>query len=325
MPVFSCDVFMSLRIVVLGLAVSVWSMMPAEAFAQSGNTAAAKNAADTSSACQDIQPFYWEIGTKSSVVASGSVGDGSISRDTVLAIASASKMVFGAYVIQKEQGKVDSATSKLLHMSAGYVSLRALSCGRAVSTVKDCFEQGDNSHYVAEDDNHFFYNGGHFQKWAVDHGLGSLDRQGLADEYRRVLGSDIPFQFGVLQLAGGLRMSAAAYAVFLQRVVGGQLLFRNYLGIDPVCTLPQSCPGQALRSPVPAAWHYSYGHWVENDSGGDGAFSSPGAFGFYPWIDASKSYYGIIARAGRPQQGEGAGYASALCGREIRRAFFTGR
>ena len=29
---------------------------------------------------------------------------------------------------------------------------------------------------------------------------------------------------------------------------------------------------------------------------GDGAFSSPGAFGFYPWIDSSKSYYGIISR-----------------------------
>ncbi len=59
-------------------------------------------------------------------MASGSEGDGSVSRDTVLSIASASKMVFGAYVIQKEQGKIDSATAKFLHMSSGYVSLRAL-------------------------------------------------------------------------------------------------------------------------------------------------------------------------------------------------------
>jgi CubicO group peptidase (beta-lactamase class C family) len=315
---------MIVRILVLGLLASLGSMMPAAAFAQSaGNAAAAKNAADTAAACRNIQPFYWEIGTKSSVVASGSAGDGSVTRDTVLTIASASKMVFGAYVIQKDQGKIDSATAKFLHMSAGYVSLQAMSCGRGVSTVKDCFDTGDNSKYVAEDDNHFFYNGGHFQTWAVDHDLGSLDRQGLADEYRRVLGSDIPFQFGVLQLAGGLRMSAAGFAMFLQRVVGGQLLFRNFLGVDPVCTLPQSCPGQALRSPVRAAWHYSYGHWVEN---GDGAFSSPGAFGFYPWIDASKNYYGIISRAGRGRSGEGGpGFASALCGQEIRRAFFTGK
>jgi CubicO group peptidase (beta-lactamase class C family) len=299
-------------------------MMPAAALAQSENAAAAHNAADSSAACRDIQPFYWEIGTKSAVVASGSEGDGSVGRDTVLTIASASKMVFGAYVIQKEQGKIDAATSKFLHMSAGYVGLRALSCGRGVSTVQDCFDQGDNSKYVAQDDNQFFYNGGHFQKWAVDHGLGSLDRQGLADEYRRVLGADIPFQFGVLQLAGGLRMSAAGYAMFLQKVVAGELLLRNFLGADPVCTLPESCAGQALRSPVHAAWHYSYGHWIENDPGGDAAFSSPGAFGFYPWIDASKNYYGIVSRAGRARRGEGAGYESALCGKEIRRAFFQG-
>jgi len=131
-------------------------MMPAAALAQSENAAAAHNAADSSAACRDIQPFYWEIGTKSAVVASGSEGDGSVGRDTVLTIASASKMVFGAYVIQKEQGKIDAATSKFLHMSAGYVGLRALSCGRGVSTVQDCFDQGDNSQYVAQDDNHFF-------------------------------------------------------------------------------------------------------------------------------------------------------------------------
>ena len=29
---------------------------------------------------------------------------------------------------------------------------------------------------------------------------------------------------------------------------------------------------------------------------GDGAFSSPGLFGFYPWIDAGKTYYGVLAR-----------------------------
>jgi hypothetical protein len=312
---------MIVRTLVVGLLAAVWSIVPCGAFAKSAvNTAAAKNAADTSSACRNIQPFYWEIGTKNSVLASGTEGDGSLSRDSVVTIASASKMVFGAYVIQKDQGKIDSETAKFLHMSAGYVSLRAMSCGRGVSTVKDCFEQGDNSKYVAEDDNHFFYNGGHFQKWAVDHGLGSLDRQGLAAEYQRVLGADIPFQFGVLQLAGGLRMSAAGFATFLQKVVGGQLLFRNFLGVDPICTLPQSCPGQALRSPVRAPWHYSYAHWVE----GDGAFSSPGAFGFYPWIDSSKNYYGIVSRVGRARQGEGAGFASAMCGQEIRRAFFTG-
>ena len=53
---------------------------------------------------------------------------------------------------------------------------------------------------------------------------------------------------------------------------------------------------------------------------GDGAFSSPGAFGFYPWIDASKTYYGVLARQGAA----GTGVDSVNCGRLIRKAWVTG-
>jgi hypothetical protein len=68
------------------------------------------------------------------------------------------------------------------------------------------------------------------------------------------------------------------------------------------------------------SWHYSIGHWVEDDPKvGDGAFSSPGAFGFYPWIDASKTYYGVVARAEAPGALE-----SVYCGRLIRKAWVTG-
>ena len=89
------------------------------------------------------------------------------------------------------------------------------------------------------------------------------------------------------------------------------MLFRSpLLGSDPVCTTPNNpnCPS-AVFSPINNSraggpnnisderWHYSLGHWVEDDpTVGDGAFSSPGKFGFYPWIDASKSWYGVIAR-----------------------------
>ena len=67
------------------------------------------------------------------------------------------------------------------------------------------------------------------------------------------------------------------------------------------------------------SWHYSLGHWIEDDPAGDGAYSSPGAFGFYPWIDTSKTLYGVVARivlAGA--------YDSALCGAQIRKAWVTG-
>ena len=48
-------------------------------------------------------------------------------------------------------------------------------------------------------------------------------------------------------------------------------------------------------------WHYGYGLWVEcHQARFDqtcidlGIFSSPGLFGFYPWIDRKNNYYGII-------------------------------
>ena len=48
--------------------------------------------------------------------------------------------------------------------------------------------------------------------------------------------------------------------------------------------------------------------------------SSPGAFGFYPWIDASKTYYGLVARLAI-----GSALESVYCGRMIRKAWVTVR
>ncbi len=77
-------------------------------------------------------------------------------------------------------------------------------------------------------------------------------------------------------------------------------------------------PGTAV--PASESWHYSIGHWVEDDRVvGDGAFSSAGAFGFYPRIDAGKASYGIVARS----SGAGSGFESASCGRLIRKAWAT--
>jgi len=52
---------------------------------------------------------------------------------------------------------------------------------------------------------------------------------------------------------------------------------------------------------------------------GDGAFSSPGAFGFYPWIDRTKTSYGVVAR-----NEMGGALTSVFCGRLIRKAWVTG-
>ena len=111
------------------------------------------------------------------------------------------------------------------------------------------------------------------------------------------------------------------YGAFLRRILG-DLVIRDSLGSHAVCTNPSTCP-TALYSPVPAAesWHYSLAHWVEDDpTVGDGAFSSAGAFGFYPWIDASKTYYGILARY---SVSANAYIQSVQCGRLLRKAWLS--
>jgi len=82
--------------------------------------------------------------------------------------------------------------------------------------------------------------------------------------------------------------------------------------------------------------HYGLAHWIEDETeckktpgkgggyatcAGDGAFSSAGSKGWYPWIDATNTYYGLIARVAAKG---GNGYASLQCGRLLRYAFLNG-
>lgn len=140
---------------------------------------------------------------------------------------------------------------------------------------------------------------------------------------RTQLGSGLTFSFGSPQPAGGIKTSADDYARFLRKLISGQLVLGSHLGEGAVCTNPATCPS-ADYTPVPGnqSWHYSLGHWVEGDPRvGGGAYSSPGAFGFYPWTDASWRFYGIVARhALKPK----AYYESVRCGRLIRKAWRRG-
>ncbi len=270
--------------------------------------------------CSPLRDFYWEIGDGSGALASGSVG--ATRADTKMPIASASKLVFGAYVVERfkdDLGKIDAAAMRML---SGYTSLDYTSC-LGTTTVSKCFQAKDNSKYDPNELNRFFYNGGHFQKYAVDLGLGDDDGKALADHIAGQVGADWSFTYGSPQLAAGIQTSASDYAIFLRKILGGKLAIHDHLGDQSVCTQKSTCPA-ADYSPATAAWHYSYAHWVEDDpQTGDGAFSSPGAFGFYPWIDATKTYYGVVARYAplAPQ----AYLESAQCGAAIRKAFITGK
>jgi hypothetical protein len=284
-------------------------------------TSAAQDTARNHALCTAIRPFYWEVGDSAGSKASASVGGTTYTADTEIHFASASKWVYGAYVVELRNGALTDADVKHLNFTSGYHSMGPLSCGSA-STVDVCLNLGTNGLYTPATDGRFFYNGAHMQRHAHDHGLGGMNAGELTFEVKHVIG-DFGFTYATPQPPGGLFGAPSAYARFLRDMLAGNLKLKAQLGTHAVCTNPTTCD-TADSTPVPSeeSWTYSLGHWVESDPAiGDGAYSSAGAFGFYPWIDAAKQYYGLVARQGF---GDGEGYASARCGRLIRKAWATG-
>ncbi|HEY2510608.1 MAG TPA: hypothetical protein VGI39_07125 [Polyangiaceae bacterium] len=269
--------------------------------------------------CTALPAFYWEIGDARGALYSGAVGT-TYGATSSMAIASASKFVWSAYVVQRFASDLSQMDADAMRMLDGYTSFVYDSC-LLTTSVSKCLAAGNNATVDSADIGKFYYDGGDFQNYAVTLGLGDDDSAKLASDIKAQVGTEFYFTYGSPQLAGGIKTTPADYAAFLRKILSGGLALHDHLGENAVCTLPAECPG-AASSPSPKAWHYSYAHWVEDDpNGGDGAFSSPGAFGFYPWIDATKTYYGILARYSLDA---GAYYQSALCGALIRKAFTTG-
>lgn len=283
-------------------------------------TAAAAGAAANAADCVAVQPFYWSVGDATGKLGDASVGAEPPNAQTLMSIASASKLVYGAYVAERRAGVLTDADVHALNFVSGYTDFTGCT---QVDTVASCEASGTNGTYEPANDGKFYYGGGHMEKHASDNGLGPDANAALAAEVNATLGT--AFAYSQPQLAGGIYTNAANYGAFLQRVVGGPLRIGALLGAHPVCTNPHTCAA-AVYTPIPAeSDHYSIGHWVEDDpAAGDGAFSSPGAFGFYPWVDASKTWWGVLARMANVS-GEQEGVASMLCGRRIRAAWISGQ
>ncbi len=291
--------------------------------------AAATETAKTNAACNSTalpEGFYWEIGDRDGALASGSVaGSNTPTATQVIAIASSSKWIYSTYVLQKV-GSVRASDVPYLHFTSGEVFPRSKASKEVVcgptETVGECAADVELSP-TAKDT--FYYSAGHFQYHATEvMGLGGMNAAALTAEITATVGT---FDFKYLQtnLAGGLNASATGYAGFLRRMLRGEYVMSAELDSNKVCA-SSACTSGAVLSPAPSdeAWNYALGHWVEDDPTlGDHAFSSAGALGFYPWVDASKTWYGVLARrAASPGGNEGV--VSQRCGRLIRQAWVTG-
>lgn len=267
----------------------------------------AATAAANGPSCNRVGNFYWEIGDKNGKLVSGSVGSG-YTESTVISIASASKWLYGAYVVQTNNFK--QTDRQYLNMTSGYNSFGQCSSTRR-TTVKSCALAGNNNILDQTAVGKFYYGGGHMQHHASLTNLANMNSYQLGVEMSSVLG--IRVTYSQPQLAGGAFTNASEYAKFLRSMLNGNLLLGARLGESPVCTLPGVCQ-TAISSPAKQDWDYSIGHWVERSV--DGAYSSTGAFGFYPWINKDKTQYGVIST-----KSLNAVIHSENCGAAIRKAF----
>jgi hypothetical protein len=315
--------------VACAIALSICSQSSlAQTIAQ--RTAAATTTAGSATQCTSLPKFYWEIGDKDGVLASGAQGSSPPSATTTMNIYSASKWIYGAYVYQRRGGVLTSDDLRSVRMRNGYTETSACLLQATVGACQSAMGTQDTSAI-----DKFYYASGHFQEHAaVDLGLASMTKTQLATEVHNYLGNDWAFTYQRVDLAGGGNTSAAEYGKFLRKILSGTLLLSGgALGSDSVCTFTGDTDATTGRvhcdesafSPNDEAWSYSIGHWVETDpvwlaNGGDAAYSSPGLAGFYPWIDSSRTYYGVLARIDLSAQ---AGGASTACGRLIRKAWLT--
>ncbi len=330
------------------------------------SVAAATATANNNAQCADPildSAYYWEIGDASGTLVSGVHADGAGAKldqngDPITAgaslwsIASASKWIYATYVVEvRTSAAILSETPAsvpydipYLNFTSGYTYLgnypvNSPDC-KLLNTVDDCLaglpSTPDPTVPNAAAAGKFWYDSDHMEEHATKiMGLGGDGILKLQTDIQAALGTDLNFVYTDAIPAIGVYTSASDYALFLRRILTGHYQMSATLSADAVCTnsTVAGCNADAGQSPIATAsnnaeaWHYGLGHWIEDDPVvGDGAFSSPGALGFYPWIDKTKTYYGIIARSvlNAKTNGQYEGYHSAVCGRLIRRAWMSG-
>jgi hypothetical protein len=298
-----------LRILLLAI-LTAFVAAPAQAQSVEQRRQAVETTLAQAPLCARLGDLYWEIGNADDRLASGQRG-ASITATRRVPLGSASKWLFAAYVAERRQGALVPTDIAALTMISGYSHLNQIAC-RGAGTVGGCPADARNPEHIGR----FYYNGGHAQKLAMDLGLGGMNTRQLAAELRDVL--SLPdLDYDTPQPGGGAWMTPSGYGTFLRQLVAGDLKLSPLLGGNAVCTLCLA----GLYSPAPKFWSYSLGHWVENDRTDDGAFSSPGVFGFYPWITADRTGWGLLARN---HLSKDAWYASAQCGALLRKAWGTG-
>jgi hypothetical protein len=290
---------------------------------------AAVDTANTSPDCTSLGDFYWEVGNGAAKLFGFSRGS-TVSETTVMPLASASKWLYAsAYVQSKGYANLGADEKKRLNFTSGYLESTDTLCRDSGTTVSACYGPSyKNVSYRALQDGQFFYDGGHMQKLALDD-MGGRMGTGVAsviDWLNGQLGTSLPETSSAVAVAGGFWGSAAHYRVFLQKLLNNQYVMSVRLNADAVPAWPGG-PGVTFTPWTGGQAYYGLGHWLEGESVSGvwtvTGHSSPGKFGFYPWVEAGKSQYMLLARA-RLEGPGGEGELSRVCAHKIRGAYESG-
>jgi D-alanyl-D-alanine-carboxypeptidase/D-alanyl-D-alanine-endopeptidase len=257
---------------------------------------------------------------------------GTFSPDQRVAVASASKMVAGLVIFRLvDQGflTLDSTTAAVLGWTgpAGAITLRQLlsftsglereaGCTLLAGiSLADCVALIGNQPLVAAPGTRFDYGSTHLAVAArmAEVATGQSWSNLFASQLKAPLGLDstglefytAPRQaFGTTNplIAGGLRATMNEYATLLALEFNRGVHRGNTLIGTALFTAQASepYPGAIIgNSPFTATaydFHYGLASWLEctPTAVGCNVISSPGAFGFTPWIDRDGGYYAVL-------------------------------
>lgn len=256
---------------------------------------------------------------------------GSFSVDDQVAIASASKMMFGLLVWDLvESGDLARTDTPQTHISfwtsmAGdarsEVTLDQLmgfvsgfneppgnpGCiGEGSSTLSDCVRMVYDGGLDTLPGTAFYYGPEHMQV------AGLMATEATGDSIGNLLNDRLVVPLGLTQteypaargdnprFSGNMRSSAADLARILMAVLDGDLV-QDQAGYLEDRT-SSSVFGHKPAGVESIDWHYGFGFWKECDEMSytsacdvNPTISSPGAFGMTPWIDFEHGYWGIVA------------------------------
>jgi CubicO group peptidase (beta-lactamase class C family) len=266
---------------------------------------------------------------------------GDFSADRRIAIASASKLVAGLTILRLvDQGKLalDSTTGQvlgwrgpqaaitlkqLLSFTSGLEPENACTIRMNIS-LGDCVESIAATKPVAAPGTRFDYGSTHLAVAA--HMAEVVTGQSWNDLFAKLLreplglGTDAVFYTWPRQgkgttnplIAGGLRMTMDEYAKVLDleyhRGVyrGTRLISDALFDVQSTEPYPDAVIGSSPVKRIGLDFHYGLANWLQCPPPAVNCAiqSSPGAFGFTPWVDRPGGYYAIIGmEAGGPGRG----------------------